>query len=82
MFIVGRGSSETLGNCPETEAVREAAVNLKPIIVLAACDKAVTLEPGYVGSRGIAKAIAGDREGAITDFQAFIKLSNNQGEKG
>jgi tetratricopeptide (TPR) repeat protein len=50
--------------------------------VLAACEKAVTLEPGYIGSRGnlgIAKAIAGDKDGAIKDFQAFIELSNSEG---
>ncbi len=45
----------------------------------AAYEKAVTLDPEYVGVRGIAKAIAGDKDGAIKDFQAFIELSNNQG---
>jgi WD40 repeat protein len=49
--------------------------------VLESCEKAVTLEPGYVGSRGLAKALAGDNEGAIQDFQAFIELSDNPGEK-
>lgn len=49
--------------------------------VLEACDKAVTLEPKSVVIRGIAKAIAGDKDGAIKDFQAFIESSNNQEEK-
>ncbi len=49
-----------------------------------ACQKAVTLEPenaGYRGSLGIAKALTGDKEGAIQDFQAFIELSDNPGVK-
>ncbi|MCT7991090.1 nSTAND1 domain-containing NTPase [Laspinema olomoucense] len=47
--------------------------------VLEACEKAVTLEPGYVGNRGLAKALTGDNEGAIQDFQTFIQVSDNPG---
>jgi tetratricopeptide (TPR) repeat protein len=47
--------------------------------VLEACEKAVTLEPGSVGNRGLAKALAGDNEGAIQDFQTFIQVSDNPG---
>src|SRR5262245_6714440 len=43
--------------------------------VLAACERAVTLAPddGQVrDSRGLARALTGDRSGAIDDFTAFI----------
>lgn len=42
---------------------------------LTACEKAVdTLEPDpfYRDSRGLARALTGDRQGAIADFEAFI----------
>ena len=48
--------------------------------VIPACEQAVTLEPEEAGPRGnlgLAKALTGDKEGAIQDFQAFIELSNN-----
>ncbi|MCT7978455.1 hypothetical protein NG792_12120, partial [Laspinema sp. C3] len=45
--------------------------------VLEACEKAVILEPGSVGNRGLAKALAGDNEGAIQDFQTFIQGNGN-----
>lgn len=43
--------------------------------VLAACEQAVALNsdnPGYRDSRGLARALTGDTEGAIEDFQFFI----------
>ncbi len=46
-----------------------------PADVMFACEQAVALQPlhGRVrDSRGLARAVTGDREGAIEDFQAFI----------
>lgn len=43
--------------------------------VLFACEKAVELapnEPWHLDSRGLARALTGDRQGAIEDFQAFV----------
>jgi regulator of sirC expression with transglutaminase-like and TPR domain len=45
-----------------------------------ACEKAVALAPedGVIrDSRGVARALTGDKQGAIEDFQAFIKWSDN-----
>jgi regulator of sirC expression with transglutaminase-like and TPR domain len=45
-----------------------------------ACEKAVALAPedGEIrDSRGVARALTGDKQGAIEDFQAFIKRSDN-----
>ena len=44
--------------------------------VLPACEHAVKLEPGDAGfrdSRGLARALIGDHEGAIADFQFFVE---------
>lgn len=43
--------------------------------VMPACEKAVALVKtgNYWGSRGLAKALTGDKQGAIEDFQASIK---------
>jgi WD40 repeat protein len=43
--------------------------------VLFACDKAISAEPSnawFYNSRGIARALAGDRQGAIADFSMFL----------
>ena len=46
---------------------------------MTACDKAVSLAPEepvleyYLDSRGLARALTGDTQGAIEDFQAFIE---------
>ncbi len=48
--------------------------------VMSACDKAVALDPlpgRYRSRRGLARALAGDSEGAIEDFQAYIDWTNN-----
>lgn len=45
--------------------------------VLPACDRAVALRPeneGYHDSRAVARALAGDREGAVTDLRASLAL--------
>jgi tetratricopeptide (TPR) repeat protein len=52
--------------------------------VMAACEKAVELEPengGWRDSRGLTRALTGNIEGAIEDFQSFIALTNNEEEK-
>ncbi|NET59714.1 MAG: hypothetical protein F6K47_27260 [Symploca sp. SIO2E6] len=52
--------------------------------VMFACEKAVELEPdnGNVrDSRGLARALTGNREGAIEDFQAFIDWSDSSKEE-
>ncbi len=51
-------------------------------IVLPACERAVQLAPEtipYRSSRGIARAFAGDIEGAIQDFQAYVDWSRQNG---
>ncbi|MBK4732746.1 hypothetical protein JJD41_23180, partial [Oxynema sp. CENA135] len=48
--------------------------------VLFACDTAVTLEPenaDYKDSRGLARALTGNTEGAIQDFQAFLDSTDD-----
>jgi WD40 repeat protein len=49
--------------------------------VIFACEKEVTLEPGngeFRDSRGLARALTGDSQGAIEDFQAYVDwISNN-----
>ncbi|MBK8129068.1 MAG: tetratricopeptide repeat protein [bacterium] len=55
--------------------------------VLFACETAVTMDPEngvYQDSRGLARALTGDFEGAIEDFNAYIlwqKENNNDQEK-
>ncbi len=47
--------------------------------VLRACDLAVEVDPlpgRWRSRRGLARALAGDREGAIADFQAYIDWAN------
>ena len=46
-----------------------------------ACDKAIDLAPGngwIIDSRGLARAMTGDIEGAIEDFKAFIAWDSDQ----
>jgi Flp pilus assembly protein TadD len=52
--------------------------------VMSACEKAVALAPKngeFRDSRGIARAMAGDKQGAIEDFQAYIKWTDSDKEK-
>jgi uncharacterized protein YjiK len=52
--------------------------------VMLSCEKAVTLAPkngGFRDSRGIARALMGDKKGAIEDFQVFIKSTDSDEEK-
>ena len=46
--------------------------------ILEACEKAVTLKPITIGIRGMAKVIAGDKDGAIKDFQAYLEFINHE----
>ncbi|HMN29200.1 MAG TPA: tetratricopeptide repeat protein, partial [Caldilineaceae bacterium] len=51
--------------------------------VLAACEQAVASAPnhgGYRDSRGLARALTGDREGAIEDFEFFIRWKKEHGD--
>ena len=49
--------------------------------VMFACEKAVELAPenGNIrNSRGLARALTGDIDGAIQDFEAFVEWTNNE----
>jgi WD40 repeat protein len=55
-------------------------------LVLDACEKAVTMaspddKGGFQDSRGVARALTGNIEGAIEDFQAYISWTENDEEK-
>jgi WD40 repeat protein len=50
--------------------------------VMGACDRAVELAPdsGQIrDSRGVARALTGDYEGAIEDFESYLEWSKNSG---
>ncbi|HEY9825053.1 MAG TPA: tetratricopeptide repeat protein [Stenomitos sp.] len=54
--------------------------------VISACDKVVTVakpqeKDFYRDSRGLARAMAGDHQGAIADFQAFIRWTSSNTTK-
>ncbi|MGK7873955.1 MAG: hypothetical protein AB4426_11785, partial [Xenococcaceae cyanobacterium] len=52
--------------------------------VMFACEKAVALEPDsgmILDSRGLARALTGNTEGAINDFQAFVDWTDNNKER-
>ncbi|GAA6615001.1 hypothetical protein [Scytonema sp. NUACC26] len=52
--------------------------------VMFACEKAVALSPkdgGILDSRGLARALTGDRKGAIEDLQTFIKRTDDSKRK-
>ncbi|MFZ1026293.1 MAG: AAA-like domain-containing protein [Limnoraphis robusta] len=52
--------------------------------VMFACEKAVALAPqdGYViDSRGLARALTGDFDGAIKDFEMFVELTSDEKDK-
>jgi tetratricopeptide (TPR) repeat protein len=52
--------------------------------VMDACDKAVSNDPengAYRDSRGVARVRTGDFEGAIEDFQAYLKWAQNHGRR-
>lgn len=52
--------------------------------VLDACESAVALAPdniNIIDSRGLARALSGDREGAIDDFTTFVEGAQNDTRK-
>ncbi len=52
--------------------------------VMFACEKAVALDPkngNIVDSRGLARALTGDIEGAIVDFQVYVEWTDDEEEK-
>ena len=51
--------------------------------VMAACERAVDLEPdrgAYRDSRGVARALTGDWAGALEDFAFYVEWANRTGE--
>ena len=47
-----------------------------------ACDKAISLDPdngNFYDSRGLARALTGDFEGAIADFTVYVEWTKEQG---
>ncbi len=52
--------------------------------VMPACDRAVALAPDNANikdSRGIVRALTGDAEGAIQDFETFVAATSDAGQK-
>ncbi|NEO72228.1 tetratricopeptide repeat protein [Moorena sp. SIO3H5] len=52
--------------------------------VMFACEKAIELAPddgGIIDSRGLARALTGNRKGAIEDFEQFIKWTDDEEDK-
>ena len=52
--------------------------------VMFACEKAVALNPkevNIIDSRGLARALTGDIEGAIADFQVYVNWTSNEEKK-
>ncbi|MEA5546439.1 tetratricopeptide repeat protein [Limnoraphis robusta CCNP1324] len=62
----------------------EGSVNKQAEKVMFACENAVQLAPenGWIyNSRGLARALTGDVDGAIEDFETFVQLAGNEEEK-
>jgi hypothetical protein len=60
------------------------SLNGYPAQVLDVCEKAVLTEPDFGGrkdSRGLARALTGKTTGAIEDFEAYVKSSDNSVRK-
>ena len=52
--------------------------------VMDACEKAVAFNPEHGGrrdSRGLARALTGDTQGAISDFQAFVDWTDDDEQR-
>ncbi|MEO0536867.1 MAG: ribosome assembly protein 4, partial [Cyanobacteria bacterium P01_A01_bin.123] len=52
--------------------------------VMFACERAVVLTPnhgGRIDSRGLARALTGDTQGATADFKTFVEWTTNDDEK-
>ena len=62
----------------------EGSLNKQAEKAMFACDKAIELAPdnGWIrNSRGLARALTGNIDGAIQDFEAFVELAGNAEEK-
>jgi tetratricopeptide (TPR) repeat protein len=62
----------------------QGSVNKQAEKVMDACNKAVELAPdnGWIyNSRGLARALTGDVDGAIKDFEKFVQSAGNEEEK-
>ncbi|EAW38985.1 WD-40 repeat protein [Lyngbya sp. PCC 8106] len=62
----------------------QGSVNKQAEKVMFACNKAVELAPdnGWIyNSRGVARALTGNFDGAVKDFETFVKLAGNEEEK-
>jgi len=60
---------------------RYGSLHKEAAAVMDACEKAVALAPDkgwFRDSRGIARALTGDKQGAIEDFQAFIEWADSE----
>ena len=63
---------------------RYGSLYQKAADVMFACDKAVALSPkdgDIIESRGLARALTGDIEGAIADFQVYVNWTSNEEKK-
>ncbi|MCL2934883.1 MAG: trypsin-like peptidase domain-containing protein, partial [Trichodesmium sp. MAG_R03] len=63
---------------------RYGSLYKKAADVMFACEKAVVLSPkdgDIIDSRGLARALTGDIEGAIIDFQVFVEWTSNEERK-
>jgi len=63
---------------------RYGSLNKQAAEVMFACEKAVNLEAenGWIrDNRGLARALTGDKQGAIEDFQAFVDKTNDKERK-
>ncbi|MEH2274989.1 MAG: ribosome assembly protein 4, partial [Nostoc sp.] len=62
---------------------RNGSLQKQAADVLPACDKAVALAPdgSTRDSRGLARALTGDTQGAITDFEAYIAQPGDKDSK-
>ena len=52
-------------------------------VVLPACERAITLNPyigDYYDSRGLARALTGNRQGAIADFKFYVQWATTQAQ--
>ena len=63
---------------------RYGSLYQKAADVMFACEKAVALSPKdgeIIESRGLARALTGDIEGAIADFQVYVNWTSNEEKK-
>ena len=66
------------------ELCRYGSLYQKAANVMFACDKAVSLsrkDGDIIDSRGLARALTGDIEGAIADFQVYVNWTSNEEKK-